>query len=556
MHGRAAGLASTVAILPFRPPLPNRRTRLPDRLLPLLCKSLSPHEAALALSARLLPIVSSGKPAYAAADDLALEQARRLGLRVIANMDGQALGHALQECFGADLLEQACFGLARLHPEMSAARAFRPGQKRQLFLVLLILGMLALVAPNAFLAVAAAVIFLPIAALRFASLLRVQQRLTRARAEDATLPIYTVMVALHREAEVLPQLVKALSRFDYPVAKLDVKLVVEADDAETLGRLRFMKLPGHFEIIAVPPANPRTKPKALNYALAFARGELVAIYDAEDIPDARQLRHAAEVFAAAPAHVTCLQARLNFYNAGENWLTRQFSVEYAALFDLLLPLLSALRLPVPLGGTSNHFRKRVLLEMGGWDPFNVTEDADLGLRLARSGYATRVIASSTQEEAPTSLRSWMPQRARWLKGWLQTWAVQTRNPLSAIKAMGLIPFAVAHILMIGTFLAVLLYPVLTASFLWTLMSGNALPPHAGVAELAILIANISVFVLGHAFMMAAGVEGARLRMPKAGLSVISMPAYWLLMSAAAWLALWQFADQPFHWNKTPHKGIK
>ena len=183
----------------------------------------------------------------------------------------------------------------------------------------------------------------------------------------------------------------------------------------------------------MPDLQPRTKPKALNYALPLARGEYVVIYDAEDRPEPGHLRQALRAFRAGPSNLAAVQARLNLYNTNlyntkENWLTRQFTIEYCALFDGLLPALDRLRLPIPLGGTSNHFRASALRWLMAWDPFNVTEDADLGIRLARYGYRCRMLGSTTYEEAPARPMSWLKQRTRWLKGYMQTWRVHMNHP--------------------------------------------------------------------------------------------------------------------------------
>ncbi|MFO7477361.1 MAG: glycosyltransferase [Methyloceanibacter sp.] len=202
------------------------------------------------------------------------------------------------------------------------------------------------------------------------------------RLPDHELPIYSVLVPLYREAHMLPQLVSALRRLDYPAAKLDIKIILEADDEATIAAANALRLPGNFEIVVVPVLQPRTKPKALNFALPLARGEYLVIYDAEDRPETGQLRRALHAFAAGPPNLAAVQARLNIYNAKQSWLTRQFTIEYCALFDGLLPALDRLLLPIPLGGTSNHFRASALRWLMAWDPFNVTEDADLGIRLA------------------------------------------------------------------------------------------------------------------------------------------------------------------------------
>jgi cellulose synthase/poly-beta-1,6-N-acetylglucosamine synthase-like glycosyltransferase len=212
---------------------------------------------------------------------------------------------------------------------------------------------------------------------------------------------------------------EALRRLEYPIEKLDIKLVVEADDRQTHEAIARLRLGASFEVVIAPRSGPRTKPKALNAALPFARGSFIAIYDAEDRPEPGQLRGALEAFAAGDERLACVQARLTIDNTADSWLARLFTAEYAGLFDVFLPGLAAWRLPLPLGGSSNHFRASVLRAVGAWDPFNVTEDADLGIRLARFGYRTTVIRSTTYEEAPARFRPWIRQRTRWFKGWIR-----------------------------------------------------------------------------------------------------------------------------------------
>jgi glycosyltransferase XagB len=231
---------------------------------------------------------------------------------------------------------------------------------------------------------------------------------------DVHLPVYTVVVALYREAPVAGQLVAALKRLDWPASLLDIKLVCEADDQETVEALKRQDLGAQFEIVEVPPTLPRTKPKALTYALSGARGAYLAVYDAEDRPHPQQLREAYARFAAAPPDIACLQAPLIIGNGGCSWISALFSLEYSAHFRGLLPMLATFRMPLPLGGTSNHFRTDILRAVGGWDPYNVTEDADIGMRLYRLGYRSEVIRRQTVEDAPTSVSVWLPQRTRWM----------------------------------------------------------------------------------------------------------------------------------------------
>ena len=234
---------------------------------------------------------------------------------------------------------------------------------------------------------------------------------------DRDLPIYTIIVPLYHEAPVVAKLVNALRQIDYPREKLDIKLMLEIDDAETRAEVAKLRLHAPFEIIAPPRAGPQTKPRALAAALPFARGSLVTIYDAEDEPEPRQLRDAVAAFAVGPPELACVQAKLSIDNPADGWFSKQFAAEYAGQFDVFLPALAKMDLPIPLGGTSNHFRADALRHTGGWDPFNVTEDADLGMRLARYGYRIGVIDSTTWEEAPVGYTQWLRQRTRWFKGW-------------------------------------------------------------------------------------------------------------------------------------------
>lgn len=227
---------------------------------------------------------------------------------------------------------------------------------------------------------------------------------------DAALPDASLLVALNDEAAIVPGLVAALKAIDYPRDRLDIKIVLEAGDSATRAAFESVRLDARFEIVLVPPGQPRTKPRALNYALRFCRGKIVAVHDAEDLPHPRQLRTAAESFFLAGRDLACLQAPLNWYNRDETWLTRQFALEYAAHFHAMLPLYRRLGWPLPLGGTSNYFRTAAVRHAGGWDAWNVTEDADLGIRLHSLGYRCDMIAPMTLEEAPVSLAAWIPQR--------------------------------------------------------------------------------------------------------------------------------------------------
>ena len=346
---------------------------------------------------------------------------------------------------------------------------------------------------------------------------------------------------------------------DYPSAKLDVKLIFEESDHETLEYAKQIKIPDHFECVVVPDSQPRTKPKALNYAMQFARGEYVVIYDAEDQPQPDQLRKAVTAFRLAPANVACLQARLMFYNASENWLTKQFAIEYAALFHGLLPTLQRLDYPIPLGGTSNHFRMTALKKIGGWDAFNVTEDADIGMRLYRNGYSARILNSVTYEEATCRVGAWIKQRTRWLKGWMQTYAVHMRNPFKLMKQLGSRGFMGFQIMIGGFIASALIHPIFFIYAIVYFVSMGVLgqPMTFGLPKEAFWF--VSVFNLAFGYMSAmllGAIVVHQNKMKHVVFHLLTMPVYWLFISFAAYRALFQFFWSPFLWEKTTHGVTK
>jgi glycosyltransferase XagB len=324
-------------------------------------------------------------------------------------------------------------------------------------------------------------------------------------------------------------------------------------DLETVAAARALALPGNVEIIVVPELHPRTKPKALNYALPLARGEYVVIYDAEDRPEPDQLRRAQHAFRDGPPNLAAVQAKLKLYNAADNWLTRQFTIEYCALFDGLLPALDRLRLPIPLGGTSNHFRMSALKWLMAWDPFNVTEDADLGMRLARHGYRCQMLDSTTYEEAPRRFMCWLRQRTRWLKGYVQTWLVHMRFPRALWRELGPRGFFAFQIMVGGTVLSALVHPWFYVLLGFELTHGGLLArPNSLLGWPFWLIARFDLLT-GYLASMALGLFAVRGRGSRDLLTQIPMmPLYWLLISAAASRALWQFMTAPFAWEKTEH----
>jgi len=362
---------------------------------------------------------------------------------------------------------------------------------------------------------------------------------------DAELPVYTILLPLRDEAQMVRQLVNAVRTIDYPPEKLEVLFLVEQSSPETVAAVNAELHDPRFELLVVPDAMPRTKPKAMNFALPFVRGDFVVVYDAEDIPEPRQARLAASLFAQRP-EVVCLQAELVIDNAHENWLTALFAGEYAGQFGLMLPLLARLRLPMPLGGTSNHFRVSALREIGGWDPFNVTEDADLGVRLARRGMVTDTLRSRTGEEAPVTFHSWLHQRTRWMKGWMQTYIVHTSRPFELLQDLGWRGF-LAFQIYVGS---MILSAPLHTFFVLSLVVSAAFPSRPMDAW---DVASIAIFLVGYGGPAALVVAGLlRQRRPDLIARQLLLPVYWMLYSLAGMRALWELLTRPYFWAKTAH----
>ena len=375
----------------------------------------------------------------------------------------------------------------------------------------------------------------------------------------ADLPRFAVLVPLHREAAVLPDLVAALTRFDYPADRLDLRLVMEADDVETLAAAEIAIAGTPVETIVVPPAEPRTKPKALNFALACVDAPFVTIFDAEDRPDPDQLRKAAAAFHAAGPDLAVVQAALEIDHAESDrpWLVRQFEIEYAMLFHGLLPWLAQHHFFLPLGGTSNHFRRAALEDIGGWDPHNVTEDADVAVRLMRKGWRADVLAAATLEEAPLDLARWHAQRIRWLKGWMLTWLVHMRRPARFHREVSLLGAASFHLVLAGQLVSVLVF--LPSLVLFALEALGLLPLFGdrGFFGDVVLMAGLLGFTsgLGGSLVLALRVAPRSLstrRRRFRRFDVLTMPFYWCLVSIAAYRAVAELVVAPHRWNKTSH----
>ncbi|MCT4371187.1 glycosyltransferase [Yangia mangrovi] len=363
-------------------------------------------------------------------------------------------------------------------------------------------------------------------------------------------PTVSLMVPLHREETIAATLVERLDRLDYPRAALEVLLVLEAGDRITRATLDAAALPPWMRIVEVPPGGVTTKPRALNYALNFARGTLIGIYDAEDSPAPDQLRHLVAHLSRAPPEVGCVQGILDFYNPKANWLSRCFTLEYASWFRVLLPGFARLGFAIPLGGTTVFFRREALDRVGGWDAHNVTEDADLGIRLARFGYRTELLPLVTREEANCRLWPWIRQRSRWLKGYLITWRVHMRHPRRCLRELGAWRMLGLQLIFLAALLQLLLAPLLWGFWLYQL---GVTYPLLGPAT-AQLLPALTVLLLGsEAVMLVIGLGGV-LRSPHPRLLpfVPTLFLYYPLATLALYKALWETLRRPFYWDKTSH----
>lgn len=375
-----------------------------------------------------------------------------------------------------------------------------------------------------------------------------------AEIKEQSLPIYTVLCPLYKEAHMFPQFLAAINKLDYPKEKLDVLLLLEEDDKETIKTLKKMTLPYYIKKVIVPNSLPKTKPKACNYGLSFAKGEYLVIYDAEDIPEPQQLKKAFLAFQKVSSDVQCLQAKLNYYNPRANLLTRFFTVEYALWFDIMLTGLQSFNSTLPLGGTSNHFKTAKLMELHGWDPFNVTEDADLGVRLFQKGYRTAVIDSTTHEEATSELKNWIRQRSRWLKGYMQTYFVHTRNYKDFIDQKGMLHYIIFQLTVGGKVLFILINPIMwlitilyftSYSFAGPFLEAIYKPPISYIAVTSWIFGN---FLFVYYYMVACGRKKEWDLMKY----VFLMPFYWGMMSYAGVIAAHQLIFRPHYWEKTVH----
>ncbi len=453
-------------------------------------------------------------------------------------------------------------GLHELHPELNASRTASRGQVVVLCLLAaaIVFGLIFATVPTAIVLVAIATVAYTVTIVDRVLLFRSGLRVSRAlhvTDEDALayseddLPTYTILVPAFHESNIIATLVDHLGALDYPEEKIQILLLLEESDPETVRLALAADRPDYLDIVVVPDCHPQTKPKACNYGLSFATGELVTIYDAEDRPEPLQLRRVAVAFTRIPETVACIQARLRYHNASQNLLTRWFTLEYDQWFGFMLPGLMTRRTPIPLGGTSNHMWTDVLRSVGGWDPYNVTEDADLGIRLAHHGYDTAVIDSITLEEANSDPINWVRQRSRWNKGYLMTFLVHTRDLRGLYKSIGVTGILGMTVILAGIPLLGFLNLVF---WMLTLLWIFGRPPiYKEIFVGPLYLAPLALLVVGNAAIIYVGVASARHEgQDHLVWAALFAPLYWVLMAFGSLKAIWQLITKPSYWEKTAH----
>lgn len=470
-------------------------------------------------------------------------------------------------------LKESIFGLYEKQPENSAIVTFTSLQVgTMLGLLILLLLAFALNWHAALLAVVilCQVIYLSMAVAKFWIVLKgaknnAQLRFTPeeiAQVDESKLPVYTLLIPVYKEKEVIQHLIERIQNMDYPKHKLDVRILLEEKDTETIDLIHSLQLPNYFTPIVVPASKPQTKPKACNYGLLQARGKYVVIYDAEDRPEPDQLKKAYLAFQQLPKEYVCIQAKLNYFNSRQNALTKLFTQEYSMWFELLLVGIMQMDVPIPLGGTSNHFKMSFLKQVGGWDPFNVTEDADLGIRLYKHRYKTAILDSRTWEEANSHIGNWIRQRSRWIKGYMQTFFVHMRNPVKFYRQVGFRGFLGYLAMIFGTPFLPLINPIF-----WGLMIVWLFTQAPWIQSLfpgVLYYLSLLQLVIGNFIFIYMNFIGTYYVIRDCALKKkqpfsynlirygLLTPFYWILMSIAAYKALFQLFSKPYYWEKTNH----
>ena len=470
--------------------------------------------------------------------------------------DRQILTH-ISTLYGAELAQKA----AKRVPAAQSCRGWDPeatGRKKMAFVLLALLCAALLLAPLWTITIGMLIAFitllmsttLKVAAL-IARLCQLGEATPAAQPTAFAMPKVSVLVPLLREEEIAGKLIQRLTRLTYPKSLLEVVLVLEESDTITRATIARTPLPHWISVIEVPDANNlTTKPRALNYALDFCRGSIIGVWDAEDAPEPDQIEKVVMRFQDAPDNVACLQGVLDYYNSRTNWLSRCFTIEYAMWWRVVLPGVARLGLVIPLGGTTLFFRRSILEELCGWDAHNVTEDADLGIRLARMGYVTELIPTVTYEEANCRTWPWVKQRSRWLKGFLITWLVHMRSPRALLRDLGFVRFLGVQTLLLATFAQFACAPLLWSFWITLLGFQHPLSVTLGNPVTAFMI---WIFIGSEIINLLVSVIAVSRREHRhLMVYVLSMPFYYPLAALSAYKAIKEMVAEPFYWDKTQH----
>ena len=482
------------------------------------------------------------------------EITRLLGKNTMVWASQDQITAAQETHFRRDLLTRA---EQRLDPAVSC-RGFSPRRARVWGAVVLTVIMISIALLDAMSAVLLALPAVVVASALMSAALKCYisfanlDRLSAQRRPNAPdiFPKITVLVPLFHETRIAERLIERLQALNYPRSHLEIILLSEQTDPQTRAVLIKTPLPRWIKILNVPQGQVQTKPRAMNYALPFCKGDIIGIYDAEDAPEPDQLIKVAAQFAHAPQNVVCLQGRLDFYNTHSNWLARCFTIEYATWFRVILPGLARLGGVIPLGGTTLFFRRSALDHLQDWDAHNVTEDADLGVRLSLHGWRCDILDSTTFEEANNRPLAWVKQRSRWLKGYAMTYFVHMRNPLLLWKSLGGRQFLLMQIVFLHTLITYTLAPIFWALWLLTLgwADGPALgltAPYVWALVSGCIFAQLVEFLISFRAVRASGHIAL-------GQWIFTMPFYFPLGTFAMYKAWWEIFTTPFYWDKTDH----
>lgn len=372
---------------------------------------------------------------------------------------------------------------------------------------------------------------------------------------DEDLPIYTIILPVRdEEYSILKNLLDSINNLDYPKDKFDIKFVVDEEDIKTIEAGKELLKKFNFDLIIVPDYRIKSKPLSCNYALKFIKGEYITIYDAEDRPEKYQLKKAIQKFKELGNDYVCLQASLHFYNKYKNFLTYCFSIEYSMWFDFTIRSIDKFGSFFPLGGTSNHFKAKKLLELGKWDGFNVTEDAELGVRIARAGYKVSYLNSITEEECPITIHAWIKQRTRWIKGFMQTFCEYMffKKPICIKSTINFKPIRKLKFFDIITFNLFIMMSFFFFITMMVIFLNLDIATNIKDFKLLIIMSYINIFSFLIMTYMSFIIIIVKNKIKFNVFYLILFPFYWILHYIAGVRACYYLIVKPFYWAKTKH----